>query len=162
MNRRITACAILLAWTGLLAGEAPGPAETAAEYWVIVVPDGASGVNRSENFYEMAVYRMPGDPEESHAAMLSSLCVSHTLVGQFRHAQRHCDGALEATREAAGGNGETATELALAYSNRGVLRARAGDPEGAEADFRTALELGAATGIPTRNLAQLLQREAPP
>ena len=53
-------------------------------------------------------------------------------------------------------------ELALAYSNRGVLRARAADPIGAERDFRMALGLDSAIGIPARNLAQLLEQKAPP
>ena len=108
----------------LIAGEAPDPGGTATEYWVIVIPDGLPGDRQPERYYEMAVYRMPGEPEVSHAAMVSSLCVSHTLVGQFRHARRHCDDALEETLEATKGQTGPATELALAYSNRGVLRAR--------------------------------------
>jgi len=158
MNSRIAACVLLLAWTGLVASEAPDTSGTSGDYWVIVVPDSTPADARHEHYYEMAVYRMPGEPEVSHAAMLSSLCVSHTLVGQFRHAHRHCDDALEKTREANSGSNGSATGLALAYSNRGVMRARAADPAGAEADFRTALELGAETGIPARNLARLLSR----
>ena len=156
MNRRIAACAILLAWSGLFADVPPDRGEASGEHWVIVVPDDAPGISPTESYYEMAVYRIPGDSELSHAAMLSSLCVSHTLVGQFRHARRHCDDALEETLEATKGQTGPATELALAYSNRGVLRARASDPAGAEADFRTALELRPETEIPNHNLAKLL------
>jgi len=156
MYRRISACAILLVWTGLFAGDPPDRGEASGEHWVIVVPDDPRGFSRPQSYYEMAVYRIAGDPELSHAAMLSSLCVSHTLVGQFRHAQRHCDEALKETHEATKGQTGPATELALAYSNRGVLRARASDPAGAEADFRTALELQPDTEIPNHNLARLL------
>lgn len=155
MNARIAACAILLASAGLMAGEAPDSVGTAGEYWVILIPDAAAGDHPSEHYYEMSVYRMPGEPEVSHAAMLSSLCVSHTLVGQFRHAQRHCDAALEQVRGAQSEGGGTTTGLALAYSNRGVLRARAADVGGAEEDFRAALELQPEAGIPARNLARL-------
>jgi len=158
MNSRIAACAILLAWAGFVAGEAPDPGGTAGEYWVIVIPDGAPGDRGPEHYYEMAIYRMPGESDAPAASMRSSLCASHTLVGQFRHARRHCDEALTETREAMGGSGGTARELALAYSNRGVLRARAADPAGAEADFTTALELSPETDIPARNLARLLER----
>lgn len=158
MNCRIAACAILLASTGLFAGEPADRGGASGEHWVIVVPDDAPGISPTESYYEMAVYRIPGDPELSHAAMLSSLCVSHTLVGQFRHARRHCENALQETLRATKGRTGPATELALAYSNRGVLRARASDRAGAEDDFRAALGLGADTGIPTRNLARLLNR----
>lgn len=162
MISRMAACALLLASAGLFADEAPVPGGTTGQYWVIVIPDGTPGDRRPERYFEMAVYRMPGEPEVSHAAILSSLCVSHTLVGQFRHAQRHCDAALQEIREAGTGSGSPANELALAYSNRGVLRARTADPAGAEDDFRTALALQPETGIPARNLARLLKRESLP
>ena len=47
------------------------------------------------------------------------------------------------------------TEWALAFSNRGVLRARMGDPKGAEQDFRQAISLHCGSDVPVHNLARL-------
>jgi hypothetical protein len=151
---------ILFAAAALLAPPVRGAEGTSGEYWVIVIPPNVPGDSRHEDYYEMAVYRMPGEPGVSQVAMLSSRCVSHTLVGQFRHAQRYCDEAMQETREATSVRSGLATQLALAYSNRGVLRARAGDPAGAEHDFGLALELRSETGVPARNLARLKARRA--
>ena len=50
------------------------------------------------------------------------------------------------------------TEWAMAYSNRGVLRARSGDLAGAESDFRSAIALESNTPVPTGNMAWLKQQ----
>jgi len=165
MNGRGLAIAIVAACLGLCTGEAPALEQKSSDYWVILVPGGSPREDRHDDYYQMAVYRMPGDPEVSRYAILSSLCVSHTLVGQFVHARHHCDEALAETRVASGeespGAKAPATELALAYSNRGVLRARSADAEGAERDFRAAIELTPESSIPAHNLARLLEQGAP-
>jgi hypothetical protein len=159
------AMAVAAACVWLFAGEAHALERVGSEYWVIWVPGDAHRETRQDDYYQMAVYRMPGDPEVSRYAILSSLCVSHTLVGQFVHARHHCDEALAETRVASGeespGAKAPATELALAYSNRGVLRARSADAEGAERDFRAAIELTPESSIPAHNLARLLEQGAP-
>jgi len=165
MDGRGLAIAMLAACAGLFAGEASALEQRSSEYWVIWVPGDLDREDRRDDYYQMAVYRMPGDAEVSRFAQLSSLCVSHTLVGQFVHARHHCDEALAETHAASAGKSSEAaalaTQLALAYSNRGVLRARSADSEGAERDFRAAIELKPATRIPAHNLARLLQQEAP-
>jgi Flp pilus assembly protein TadD len=45
----------------------------------------------------------------------------------------------------------------MAYSNRGVLRARIGDDAAAEQDFRMAIEKQAGQDLPIHNLAVLKQ-----
>jgi len=165
MDGRGLALAMLATCVTLCAGEAKAIEQKSSDYWVILVPGDTHREDRHEDYYQMAVYRLPGDTEVSRFAQLSSLCVSHTLVGQLVHARHHCDEALAETRAASNGDSPEATalatQLALAYSNRGVLRARSADSEGAERDFRTAIELKPATRIPSHNLARLLQPEAP-
>lgn len=165
MDGRGLTIAMVAACVGLCAGEAPALEQRSIEYWMVLVPIDVHHESHYDDYYQMAVYRMPGDPEASRFAKLSSLCVSHTLVGQFVHARHHCDEALAETRAASAGKwpeaAALATELALAYSNRGVLRARSADYEGAERDFRAAIELKPATTIPTHNLTRLLEQETP-
>jgi hypothetical protein len=165
MNGRGLAIAIVAACLGLCTGEAPALEQKSSDYWVILVPGDSPREDRHHYYYQMAVYRMPGDAEVSRFAKLSSLCVSHTLVGQFVHARHHCDEALAETRAASDGDSPRstalATQLALAYSNRGVLRARSADAEGAERDFRAAIELTPESSIPAHNLARLLEQGAP-
>lgn len=165
MDGRGLFIAMLATCVGLCAGEAPALEQKSGEYWVILVPGDTHREDRHDDYYQMAVYRLPGDAEVSRFTQLSSLCVSHTLVGQFVHARHHCDEALAEIRAASDGDSPEAmalaTQLALAYSNRGVLRARSADAEGAERDFRAAIELKPATRIPTHNLARLLQQDAP-
>ncbi|MEJ2257132.1 MAG: hypothetical protein P8X98_09000 [Woeseiaceae bacterium] len=67
--------------------------------------------------------------------------------------------ALEAAEDAAATgrrrDRDYTTEWALAFSNRGVLRARMGDAKGAAHDFRMAIDLHGDSQLPVHNMARL-------
>jgi hypothetical protein len=128
-------------------------------YEMSVVVDRAHGDLVSRGRYERAILRIASHPNRFPFATATNLCVAHTMVGQYRHAQRYCDEALEAAESAARSgrrpDREYTTEWALAYSNRGVLRARMGDTESARLDFRAAIDLHCGSELPVHNLARL-------
>ncbi len=138
------------------------PADEAAAnhaYEMSVVIDRAYGELVSRGRYERAILRIAGHSSRFPFASATNLCVAHTMVGQYRHATRHCDKALEIAAEIAGAglrkDRDATTEWALAFSNRGVLRARTGDADGAELDFRAAIELRGESQVPMHNLVHL-------
>ena len=128
-------------------------------YEMSVVIDRAYGELVSKGRYERAILRIASHPNRFPFATANNLCVAHTLVGQYRHATRHCDEALEIAGEIARTglrkDRDATTEWALAFSNRGVLRARMGDADGAEQDFRAAIELRGESQVPMHNLVHL-------
>lgn len=159
MSRSFAARWALAAFLGFAPGAAAQTNFRTDLYWVIVVSDGPPGSSRPADGYEMAVYRSYDETEASRFESLSSLCVSHTLVGQYGHARHHCAEALAATEQstlpAVSDENGGVTALALAYSNRGVLRVCTGSLEDAAEDFRTAIALNPRSQVPARNLARL-------
>jgi len=128
-------------------------------YEMSVVVDRAYGELVAHGRYERAILRIASHSNRFPFATATNLCVAHTMVGQYRHAMRYCDEALTVAEDAARtGRREDrdyTTEWALAFSNRGVLRARMGDEEGAEHDFRMAIERHGGSDLPVHNLARL-------
>lgn len=145
----------------------PARADTTADsYQMTVILDRAHGDIVSTGQYQKAILRISNRHTRFPYASATNLCVAHTMVGQFKHAGHYCDEALvEAEKAAAHGHRkgrDYAAEWAIAYSNRGVLRARMGDTAGAADDFRMAIELKAGTEAPMENLSRLKRETAEP
>lgn len=128
-------------------------------YEMSVVIDRAHGDLVAQGRYDRAILRISSNPDRFPFATATNLCVAHTMVGQYRHAVNYCDAALDAAEGAAQTgrrrDRDYTTEWALAYSNRGVLRARMGNCKAAAEDFRMAIRLHGETELPLHNLARL-------
>ena len=164
MNTRITTVylsTILLTLASVTVCQTAWPQEKESSYQMSVVLDRAHGDSVSEGKYKRAIMRIGARDNRFPFAKATNLCVAHTMVGQFKHAEHFCDEAIaEAEKAAATGRGKNrdhAAEWAMAYSNRGVLRARTGDLEGASSDFGLAIEKQSGTELPVHNMAVMKQ-----
>ncbi len=98
-------------------------------------------------------------------AAATNLCVAFTKSGDLENAVDVCNRAVAVARKGARRTSTSSagifavttsrTRLALALSNRGVLRAALGDAELARRDFEEAVKLRAALSAPKINLARL-------
>ena len=158
--KRITIL-ILLALTAMLACQASWAQELPSDYQMSVVLDRAHGDVVAKGRYDRAILRINTQQSRFPYASATNLCVAHTMVGQYKHAEFYCDKALEEAENAAAKGRQKSrdytAEWALAYSNRGVLRARRGDHEGASEDFRLAIEKQSGSELPVHNMALLTQ-----
>jgi Tfp pilus assembly protein PilF len=164
MKKRITLAllTLVLAGGGLFAVAAAAYAqEGSTSYEMSIVFDRSHGDLVSRGSYERAIVKINRGHDHYPFATATNLCVAHTMVGQYKHAEHYCDKALEeAEKAAAQGRRKSrdyTAEWAMAYSNRGVLRARIGDDAAAERDFRMAIDKQAGQDLPIHNLAVLKQ-----
>ncbi|MEJ2401556.1 MAG: hypothetical protein P8Y52_09210 [Xanthomonadales bacterium] len=162
MKRLNVLCVAMVLAAATIFGAAPAFADDHAAnntYEMSVVVNRAFGELVSHGRYERAILRIASHPNRFPFATATNLCVAHTMVGQYRHALRYCDEALEAAEDAAATgrrrDRDYTTEWALAFSNRGVLRARMGDAKGAAHDFRMAIDLHGDSQLPVHNMARL-------
>lgn len=102
----------------------------------------------------------------------TNLCVAYTHSGEFKEADKSCDAALVALERRirhSKGPGFAPFQsrrvyekyLAVALSNRGVLRAISGEPALARKDFVRASSLTFGLDVADANLAKLGAEEAP-
>lgn len=164
MKQRIVSTLLALVLAGLgLSTVAPAACaqEGATSYQMSIVFDRSHGDLLSRGNYQRAIVKINHSHDHFPFATATNLCVAHTMVGQYKHAEHYCDKALEeAEKAAAQGRRKSrdyTAEWAMAYSNRGVLRARIGDDAAAEQDFRMAIEKQAGRDLPIHNLAVLKQ-----
>ena len=131
----------------------------AENFEMSVVLDRAHGGLVQQGAYEDAITQIASDHRMPFAAS-NNLCVAYTKMDKFDQAALSCDVAVQLAEFAAENGHRTdvdyVTELAIALSNRGVLRAFTGDPEGAEEDFRKAAGLNPNTDCPVQNLSHLM------
>lgn len=164
MKTRITSTLLTLTLVSLgLFAVAPAAyaQEGSSSYQMSIVFDRSYGDMVSRGSYERAIVKINRSHDHYPFATATNLCVAHTMVGQYKHAEYFCDKALEeAEKAAAQGRRKSrdyTAEWAMAYSNRGVLRARIGDDVAAEQDFRMAIEKETGKDLPIHNLAVLKQ-----
>ncbi len=76
------------------------------------------------------------------AAAYNNICVAYTILKDYQRAQHACGKAVKILRAAKarqrGARGKGSASLAMAYSNRGVLRALTDDLQSAAQDFTKA------------------------
>ena len=152
-----TLTALLFAVAAIVAGQPAWAEDDPSAFRMSVVLDRAEGKAVARGEYEKAILRITTHSNRQPVATNTNLCVAHTMVGQYKHAQNYCDKAVEAAAKAAEvglrKDRDYTMEWALALSNRGVLRATMGDVAGAEADFRKAIALHSDSALPAQNMA---------
>ena len=155
----LTSTAIFCAGSSLaLAGS------TADGLVMSVVEDRAYGELVQKGAYTKAISRINDVDSRFPYPAHTNLCVAHTLMGDYVDAAPHCDEAVELAQKAAEKgkrrDRDYPAELAMAYSNRGVQRARSGDLAGAEADFQAAMNTDSGLSIMEWNLVKFGQIQA--
>jgi hypothetical protein len=91
----------------------------------------------------------------------TNLCIAYTVTGDFDSAEEACDAALSVAEQVDRAARKSGLRLsrheatARALTNRGVLRAMAGNALLAAADFRAAERISGAWTVPGRNLEHL-------
>jgi Tfp pilus assembly protein PilF len=131
--------------------------EPAADYEMSYIANQAQGSLVAKGRYQRAIDGLAGASDDPLAKYLN-LCVAQVMAGQNRNARRSCNRAVDLSEQAARSapadlREEHYRKLAIALSNRGVLRAIRGQ-QGAEDDFRQAIQSPVQSNIAARNLAR--------
>lgn len=132
--------------------------EPAVGYEMSYVANQAHGNHVAKGRYQRVIDGLAGTAHDPIAKYLN-LCVAQTMASRYPDARRSCNRAVELSEEAARSapadlRDEQHANWAVALSNRGVLRAIRGQ-QGAEDDFRQAIDLQAQSDVAARNLARL-------
>jgi hypothetical protein len=132
--------------------------ETVVGYEMSYVANQAHGNHVAEGRYQRVIDGLAGASHDPFAKYLN-LCVAQTMASRYPDARRSCNRAVELSEGAARSapadlRDEHHANWAMALSNRGVLRAIRGQ-QGAEDDFRLAIELQVQSDVAARNLARL-------
>jgi tetratricopeptide (TPR) repeat protein len=162
VSRQLTAAILLLASVAALAEQASPSA-----YQMGVIKDEAYGRVLLAGDYDQGIAKISSysNKRATTFAVKNNLCVAYTLTRKFEDASPACEAAL-AISEQYGRyvywptGPYTARDQALAYSNRGVLRAVTGDFDGARQDFEFAARVDANRASVAANLAHLKSRQA--
>jgi Flp pilus assembly protein TadD len=150
----------------LLAGQSMADPAPAA-YNMAVIQDDAYGLTVMSGNYAKGIARINSfaSKRAKSFAVQNNLCVAYTMTKDFDNAASACEAALTVSEKYGKVtdipiNTYTARDQALAYSNRGVLRAVTGDHDGAKQDFEYASRLSKRFDAATNNLARLKTQEA--
>ena len=155
--------ALLLAVAGQSMAD-PAP----SAYSMAVIHDEAYGTTVMSGDYAKGISKLTsiGGKRAKSFAANNNLCVAYTMTREFDNAATACEAALTAS-EKYGKYADSplypydiSRDQAMAYSNRGVLRAVTGDLEGAKQDFESAAKLSKYLDAPVDNLARLKTKEA--
>ena len=152
----------LLATATVLPAQATANEVSSAPYEMVVVGNLVSGDLVSKGDYQAAVDRITSSYAGYPFATATNLCASLSILGFFDQAEPHCNEAVRLANQSAvpaprrwKARKQVASQQALAYSNRGVLRILSGDASGAEQDFQAAIEHNAELPASARNLARV-------
>lgn len=137
------------------------------------ISDAAYGRKISSGEFDDAIQSITAAKRHGTDAIYASmnLCVAYVVTRDLENAANACDAAIVGTEERLAEVLEHRSRhsskakayrkfLAIAYSNRGVLRALGGTDDLARADFEKALALKAKLRAPKVNLARLAVRQA--
>lgn len=166
-NRTGPAAALLL--LSLLAGQAAVAEPPETSYTMMALTDSFHGRLLVSGEYDRAMRHLSASKRGSRSfATQNNRCVALTKYHRVEQALAACTAAIElrsdaddpASRYASVTDRAKRRDKAIAHSNRGVLRAIAGDIDGAREDFEKALELEPGLDEPSENLALLTSRAA--
>ena len=143
-------------------------------FTMTVISDAAYGHSVVNGKYERAIDKLTRDGRllRDEFADQTNLCVAYTKTRDIQKAGDACNAAIANVKKREGRVSRTSNKrsaefrayqsnLAVALSNRGVLRAATGDVELAKQDFQTALDLQTRLStIVEGNLQRLEQRNA--
>ena len=165
--RRIFVATGALLVTSLFSATTMAHDEAPLPYMMTVVQDEAYGHTVTRGRYENAIRRITSEGSRSPGRFADqvNLCVAYAKSVDMEKAGTACDKALAGVRKrrvAKSANSSSLAyrayqqDLAIALSNRGVLRAVAGKFELAREDFTAAIELrGRVSKIAKKNLDRL-------
>lgn len=147
------ACAVLLA--AGLAG--PVVADEPSAYIMAVFDDQAQGQQVVSGDYDQAIASLSESYASAGIEVRNNLCVAYAMAKDLQKAEEACVQALRSSSRPAAfwHSSRQREDRAVAYSNRGVIRAITGDMEGAGEDFRRAVSLDATFEPAAHNLARL-------
>jgi tetratricopeptide (TPR) repeat protein len=157
------AVAILLLAGGSSLAEQTSP----SAYRMAVIKDDAYGRVMMSGDYHKGIEKISSYRYKKGRtfAAQNNLCVAYTLTREFADATSACDTALSISERYVRHRSSpispfTSRDLALAYSNRGVLRAVTGDADGARQDFESAARANTDMQAANENLARLKASQA--
>ncbi|MDJ0792672.1 MAG: hypothetical protein QNI98_00405 [Woeseiaceae bacterium] len=146
--------------------------QSAMPFQMGVVEDQAYGRSIQSGKYELAIGKLTRPGRFSRGAFPSqnNLCVAYVKTSNLEKAAAACNAAVNeskarekrATKKSPRSTESRAyrSDLAVALSNRGVLRAVSGDASNARADFHAALELDTRYATFATNNLQRLDSDA--
>jgi tetratricopeptide (TPR) repeat protein len=146
-----TLCALSLTMACVPAwSEAEGTRAEQPRFEMAVFSDSAHGAKILSGNYDKAITKIhTGSRSADELHVQTNLCVAYAKSGDMEAAETACEEAVVLAKSVRKNNtssfsGETAAQrharyLAIALSNRGVLRAVMGDREGAKKDFDAAM-----------------------
>lgn len=125
---------------------------------MIVISNQAFGAALIAGNYGAAINSLAGKnkPRRESFAASNNLCVAYVKAGNTEQAELACDAAVKKSRL------KPREDRAIALSNRGVLRALAGDPFGALYDLQAATRLETRARVAGQNLGRLHSRITSP
>lgn len=145
MSRRMLPAVALLFCQSLFADGMPD------YYRMAAIEDSAHGQQVVSGDYHAAITELAGARPKSarYFAASTNLCVAYTITKQFDKAESACDAAIQSRDHVKYPARWFHTEItrtktrdkAIAFLNRGVLKAVTGDTEGARQDFESANRL---------------------
>jgi Flp pilus assembly protein TadD len=160
--------AVTFAVSALAFSVSGGAEERQSAYTMTAITNASYGERVTRGEYEYAIEKITAPDYNKKGSFESAvnLCVAYTKIGALESAQLNCDAAISKVRERMKGSsafmlsqlpGYSSPErdLAVALSNRGVLRAVSGDLELARQDFAEAVKLETTLDAPGINLARL-------
>lgn len=138
--------------------------EVDSKYTMAAISDAAYGAKVLSGDYEAAIrkIRISGDTSVRNFFSANNLCVAYVQLRDITNASEACETAvagiqamLAHKRKYASGYEAYRRYLAIALSNRGVLRAISGNEELAHEDFSDAIQLDVRLTAPATNMARL-------
>jgi len=159
--RTIVSAALLIASTVASADQVEASARTddaESSAYILSVDSNSPGIEHlNSGDYDAAI--TAAGTTAQHSQILSAhlvMCAAHIRKASIVAAQYVCDMAIELAQQpittSRNPHGHKNREgLAMAYSNRGVLRAVSGDSAGANADFERALQQNRRTDVAIHN-----------
>jgi len=140
-------------------------------YTMTTIADSAHGAEIAAGKYEQAIEKIAAiDDDVDTFFNNTNLCVAYTKTGKLDDALLACDAAVEQADSISFDRRSNLSKsflersrrkyLALALSNRGVLRAATGDIDLARQDFVEALSVRERSSVAKTNLARLDKVEA--
>lgn len=153
-NARKTAVAFAL--SALAFSVSAGADEQKIPYTMTAITDASFGSHVTAGDYETAIQRISAPTFNRQASFESktNLCVAYTKSARIEEATAVCEAAVSRLRRMSSVE-MSRTDLAIALSNRGVLRAVKGETDLARKDFQEAIDLRSGLAAPETNLARL-------
>jgi hypothetical protein len=156
-ERRPQIIALALAFSALALSVSAGAEEQETPYTMTAIIDASYGSAVRTGNYEHAIQRItaPGNHRKDSFAASTNLCIAYTKTGAIGEAVQSCEAAVSSIDARHTHHATSRYELAVALSNRGVLRAVQGERVLARQDFLDAVELETNLAAPPSNLARL-------